>query len=113
MDYWGGGGGGGGGKGYVGPPLKLLGGGGPGPPCPPLFLRLCMFNSVSYKLQQLQSSHFVYMYIHMATAALSHSCVSLTCMIRLTDCCLEPFLRQNILFDDIFETREMIVCQIE
>ena len=28
MDYWaGGGGGGGGGKGYVGPPLKLLGGG--------------------------------------------------------------------------------------
>ena len=32
-------GGGGGGKGYFGPPLKLLGG--CGPPCPPLFLRLC------------------------------------------------------------------------
>ena len=29
----------GGAKGYVGPPLKLLGG--PGPPWPPLFLRLC------------------------------------------------------------------------
>ena len=35
----GGGGGGGGGKGYVGPPLKLLGGGGALAPCP-LFLRL-------------------------------------------------------------------------
>ena len=35
----GGGGGGGGAKGYVAPPLKLLGGG-PGPPGPPLFLRL-------------------------------------------------------------------------
>ena len=36
------GGGGGGGKGYVGPPLKLLGGLAPlPPPPPPLFLRLC------------------------------------------------------------------------
>ena len=34
VDYWGGG------KGYVGPPLKLLGGG--LAPLPPLFLRLCV-----------------------------------------------------------------------
>ena len=32
--------GGGGGKGYVGPPSQIIGGG-PGPPWPPLFLRLC------------------------------------------------------------------------
>ena len=39
MDYWGGGGGGGA-KGMLAPPpLELLGG--PGPPWPPLFLRLC------------------------------------------------------------------------
>ena len=31
----------GGPKGMLAPPLKLLGGG-PGPPCPPLFLRLCI-----------------------------------------------------------------------
>ena len=30
----------GGPKGMLAPPLKLLGGGGPGPPWPPLFLRL-------------------------------------------------------------------------
>ena len=35
------GGGGGGGKGYVGPPLKLLGGGGGLSPLAPLLLRLC------------------------------------------------------------------------
>ena len=38
--------GGGGGKGYVGPPLSNYWGGGlapPGPPWPPLFLRLCFF----------------------------------------------------------------------
>ena len=39
----------GGGKGYVGPPVKLLGGG-PGPPWPPLFLRLCRVNLVTQSL---------------------------------------------------------------
>ena len=39
VDYWGGGGGGGGGKGYVGPPLKLLGGPSP-PPLPTPMKRL-------------------------------------------------------------------------
>ena len=33
--------GGGGAKGYVGPPSQIIGG--PGPPWPPLFLRLCNF----------------------------------------------------------------------
>ena len=45
MDYWGGGGGGGEGKGYVGPPLKLLGGGlvppAPPPSLPTPMLPLC------------------------------------------------------------------------
>ena len=39
MDYWGGP------KGMLAPPLKLLGGG-PGPPWPPLFLRLCWMTGI-------------------------------------------------------------------
>ena len=44
----------GGAKGYVGPPLKLLGG--PGPPAPPpLFLRLCTCRMVSHSLRETES----------------------------------------------------------
>ena len=42
VDYWEGGP-----KGMLAPPLKLLGG--PGPPWPPLFLRLCSINHLFLK----------------------------------------------------------------
>ena len=43
----------GGPKGMLAPPLKLLGG--PGPPWPPLFLRLCLFSMKYYVLKFLIS----------------------------------------------------------
>ena len=67
MDYWGGGWGGGGGakgmlapsqgggKGYVGPPLKLLGG--PGPPCTPS--SYAYVNILNFKTVLM---HLIYVY---------------------------------------------------
>ena len=72
-----------------------------------------MFKSISYKLQQLQSPYFLHMYIHMTSAALLHHFVSLTYRLRLTDCFLEPFQGKVFCFDDIFETRRLILCQIQ
>ena len=46
----------GGAKGYVGPPSQIIGGGGPGPPWPPLFLRLCVM--ILYNVLPMHSFFF-------------------------------------------------------
>ena len=61
----------------------------------------CIFNSVfkakTYKLQQLQSSYFIHIHIHMIAVSALHNCVALSYISRLTDCffIVSLFFREN------------------